>query len=299
MCFADHVCVTVKRLIEKTPMLTARCGKEMRLHRKLLNIVYPPMPPPKVMRSVIVVDGVSISVAERPIDSWVHNRITRALYPSALAASLWAFSGALVKQNMDAAARFLGLEQSGLSGANINLAMEQVDRKLKEIASSKTFTSPGPPLNPESKPQTTDADMPRDAAPGPKATSGGPSMPSLPTLPTPTASVDRPLPADPSALDEKTISARDLYLVKATREHTSGPRQAFMQTFGLSWKPAPVSLPPTGSIAIVGLVSYEATNAWITCEASMWYDTKAQAFDTRSSRVRVQTIIPKKQSPRR
>ncbi|KXJ96237.1 hypothetical protein Micbo1qcDRAFT_201550 [Microdochium bolleyi] len=296
----DHVCTTVKRLIEKTPILTARCGKEMRFHRKLLNIVYPSMPPPLVMRKVIVVDGISVSVADRPIDSWVHNRITRALYPTALAASLWAFSGALVKQNMEAAARCLGIEQSGLSGTKIDLAMEQVDRKLKEIANSKTFQSPGSPLNPETKPQTpANTEMPRDAASAPKTTSGGSSSgPSLPTPPT--TSVDRPLPSDPSALDEnRMISARDLYLIKVTQEHTSGPWQKFKQTFGLNWKPPPVSLPPKGSIAIVGLVSYEAPHAWITCEAQMWYDTKAQAFDTRSSRVRVQTIIPKKQSPRR
>ncbi|KAH7034567.1 uncharacterized protein B0I36DRAFT_346486 [Microdochium trichocladiopsis] len=284
----NDVCNVVQRLLQNSTFLTNRLGKEMRVSRKMLTFNYPNRPPSVFMRKNIVVDDATISITEKPVHPWVQTRIMQALWPSALAVSLWTFSGALVKQNMDSAARLLGIEQSGLSSSNVSLAVEQVDRKLKEIASSKTFSSPNFPPTPGSKPEgTANGGLPSNTSSASREKSTEPT----------TASVDRPLPSDPSALSDKMLSAKDLYLIKVTQEHTSGPWQKFKQSLGLHWKPKQTCLPQPGSIAITGLVSFEAPHAYITCEVKIWYNAVSKAYEMRSSTVRVKEIQPKRQVP--
>lgn len=267
-----------------------RLGKDLRVSRKMLSFNYPPRPPPVYMRMCFVVDDDSITVAERPIHPWVQTKIMQALWPSALAISLWTFSGALLQQNLNAAARLLGLETSGLS--NVTLSVEQVDRKLKEIVSNnKAFSSPNLPTMPSSKSETTSTSG--SAPPGSPDTTTSREKTTEPT----TNAVDRPLPSDPSTLSDKALSARDLHVIKMTQEHTSGPWSKFKHSLVSRWRARQTCLPPPGSVAITGLISYEAAHAYVTCEVMIWYNAVSKQYEMRSSQVRIKEIMPKRQSP--
>jgi len=285
----NDVCNVVQRLLQNSPVITMRLGKDLRVSRKMLSFNYPPRPPPVYMRMCFVVDDDAITVAERPIHPWVQTKIMHALWPSALAMSLWTFSGALLQQNMDAAARLLGLESSGQS--NITLSVDQVDRKLKEIVSNnKAFSSPNLPTTPDSKSETSASGS---SPPGNPDTTTSREKTTEPT----TNAVDRPLPSDPSTLSDKVLSARDLHVIKMTQEHTSGPWSKFKHSLVTRWKTRQICLPSPGSVAITGLISYEAPHAYVTCEVMIWYNAVSKQYEMRSSQVRVKEIMPKRQSP--
>ncbi|OTB01264.1 hypothetical protein M426DRAFT_323653 [Hypoxylon sp. CI-4A] len=267
----------------KNPYYVQRCGSDMRLGRYWLDIQYPHRPPPTFVRKGLTLGDNGLSITEEPLSAVTAVWVQRSLWPSTLTMSLWSFSEALLKQNASSFARLFGYEPNPTPNATLQQAMEKVQQRLKKpttesdpkesrsLSSAKTQAADGSSTDSTSAVEKRSPDSTSDPGSTTSSSSG----------------VSSPIPIVPTPESDKPRSARDIYGIKHTKEHTSGPWMAFKRKFGQTWRPIR-EFPPRGSIYVSGLVEITTSRAFITVEASAWWDPKTRNFDMKSA-----TFIPK------
>ncbi|KAI0599064.1 hypothetical protein F4775DRAFT_138241 [Biscogniauxia sp. FL1348] len=275
----------VRRTALAHPGIVHKYGKDLTVVKHWLDVNYPYKPPPTFVRKGLRFDDVGIWLAEQPVDSLVVFRLRRALWPSALTISLWSFSGALMKQNALRFAKIFGWEPKP-EPATIQQTLDRLQQQLKK-----------PPSRPD----------PHPSASLPPANSGGAdgspvarssSSPTPPDALGSGNSIGSVLPTVPTAQPGKPKSAKDIYMVKMTQEHTSGPWQTFKTKLSQSWQPLK-DLPPRGSLNVSGLVELRSSRNLVTIDVIAWWDPKTETFDMKSMFLRIRGVRPKQQSPLR
>ncbi|QLI64076.1 uncharacterized protein G6M90_00g025190 [Metarhizium brunneum] len=99
----------IRRGVEKNPgYVRLLGGKDIKLKKLWLDIIYPPAPPPKHYVSGIIIDDEGIFWGDRPIDSVAASHVNMAIYPKAVALTVWTFVNSLCRQTAQDVAKALG-----------------------------------------------------------------------------------------------------------------------------------------------------------------------------------------------
>ncbi|KAI0409975.1 hypothetical protein F4802DRAFT_9006 [Xylaria palmicola] len=269
--------------IVKHPLLVKQFGKDAKIFQYWLEVYFPLKPPPTFFRQGLSWSGgEGLIWAEQQVDPDAVFRTRSALWPLPLATALWKFSGALAMQNVMTIARYFGYESREDSLANMQGAIDRVHQRLKQQSEKSGSASPSPPQNQANGASTTGS-LPRV-----EGGSGGST--TTPETIGPGAGVGRALPTTPSA--------KDIYLVRTTQEHASGPWDSFKKTLKEKWQPIP-AYPPRGSIRVSGLVSIHTPGAILTVDCVGWWDPQTRKFDPRTTSLKLRTVRPRIQTPLR
>ncbi|KAI1464357.1 uncharacterized protein F4812DRAFT_208643 [Daldinia caldariorum] len=276
----------VRTTAARNPVLIKKCGGDMQLGRYWLDVQYPSRPPPTYVRRGVVIADDGIYVTEEPVDTTTVLRVQRALWPDVLALSLWSFSGELLKQNASNFARLFGYNPTSHSDTSfqqaiekLNKSAEEPDSKTAKSLSSSNIKGPNSSsVDPASPVQKRSTAATPDARPS-EASSGSGVVPIIPD-------------AEPG----KPKSAKDMYGIKMTQEHTSGPLNMLKQTFVQTWRPIR-GLPPRGAIYVAGLVEIITPRAIITVDVASWWDPKTEKFDMKTTDLRLKMLRMKTQRP--
>lgn len=237
-------------------------------------------------------DGVSIT--EEEIDVVTAVWIRRALWPKTLSLSLWSFSGALVRQNALNFARLLGYEQDSTSNSPFQQAVEKVNQKLKKPGTESDTKTPS--SLPSADKQAADGSSTDPTSPVEKRSAE--SSPATGSAASSGSGASSPIPIVPSAEPGKPKSAKDIYGIKHTQEHTSGPWRAFKRKFAQTWRPIP-DQPPRGAIYVSGLVEVHTPRAIVIVDTEAWWDPKTEKFDTKTASFTLRSIRLKTQTATR
>ncbi|KAI1105593.1 hypothetical protein F4804DRAFT_303930, partial [Jackrogersella minutella] len=285
---ASMVC----KAVSLSPLLSQRYGKNMTVGKYWLDIQYPYRPPPTFVHKGLTI-GDDVSITEEPIDTTAALWVQRALWPSTLTLSLWSFSGALLKQNALNFAKIFGYEPNPSPSPSLQQTIEKVHQRLKKPTAdpdSKAASS-----LPSAKTQAAGGSSTDSTSPVEKRSTGSSTAPGSPSA-SPSSGMSSPIPIIPTAEPDKPKSARDIYGIRHTQEHTSGAWAAFKQTFRQTWRPIQ-GLPPRGSIYVSGLVEINTPRAFIIIDAFAFWDPKTETFDIKTMSLRLRTIRMKTQSP--
>ncbi|KAG6041648.1 hypothetical protein E4U41_003086 [Claviceps citrina] len=119
------------RGVEKNPAYVKLLGgKDIKLRKMWLDIIYPLAPPPKHYISGIIIDDGGVFWGSRPIDPIAAGHLDMAIYPKAVALSVWTFFNSLCRQTAQDAAKALGFsteppEDTAWQTVAINRVREQ------------------------------------------------------------------------------------------------------------------------------------------------------------------------------
>ncbi|KAI0880045.1 uncharacterized protein GGS22DRAFT_100332 [Annulohypoxylon maeteangense] len=283
----DGLAEIVRKTAMRSTVLVQRCGNDMSLSRYWLHIIYPTRPPPTFVHKGISI-GDEVAITEEPIDTTTAIWIQRALWPYAVSVSLWSFSGALVKQNILHVARLFGYDPDPDSTPpSLQQTIEEVQQRLKKPASEPNTKASDP---------SSSAKAQEAGGPSSDSTSPGSSPPPESTA-SPGSGVSRPMPIISGVESNKPKSVKDIYGIEHTQDHVKGPWMEFKKKFGQSWRPIQ-GLPPRGSIYVNGLIEITTPRAFITIDATAFWDPKTETFDTRTTNFRLRTIRMRTQSPK-
>ncbi|KAI2469555.1 hypothetical protein F4781DRAFT_431261 [Annulohypoxylon bovei var. microspora] len=290
----DGLAELVRKTATRSPILVQKCGKDMTLGRYWLQIIYPSRPPPTFVQLGISI-GDEVAIEEEAIDTTTAIWIQRALWPSTVTLSLWSFSGALLKQNALNVAKIFGYNPNPDPNPSFQQTFENVQRRIKNATAEPGSKTPS--SLPPTKAQAAGGSS-RDPTSTVEGGSAGSSPTPEPSAASPGSGVSRSIPIIPAAEPDKPRSVKDIYGIEHTQEHMRGPWMAFKQTFSRTWRPIQ-GLPPQGSIFVNGLVEIVTPRAFITIDASAFWDPKTKTFDTKTASFRLRTIRMKTQSPAR
>jgi len=193
-----------------------------------------------------------------------------------MALSIFAFTGALLRDNALTVARLFGYEAKSPPPTNgLNPAIEQTLRRF--AARSK----------PDGKP--AEAQSEARELPGAKwQTPDGSATPA-------TGSASAAAPSqDPDSA--KPPSAKDLIPHSTMYAITHGPWSAFLKKWKETWRPMR-DLPPRGCVMVSGLVELETKHGYLVIDVFAWWNPKTQKFDTRSMFTRLRRLQLKTQGP--
>ncbi|KAH8167939.1 hypothetical protein CIB48_g287 [Xylaria polymorpha] len=275
---------TACRAVAKNPVLSRRWGKDVGISKYWLDVLYPLKPPPTFVRQgVSFGGGDGITWAKEPVDSAAVFWTRQALWPSAVSFSVWSFVSALVTQNAKTFAKFLGYETQRDSTTNMQQTIERLQQQIKK-QSGKTNTVP-PPL--PSQGRAGDGSTTSPLPPVDERAAGSTRTPE--TMGTGTG-VDNALPTVPKA--------KDMYIIRTAREHTSGPWNRFVNSLAQKWHPPP-AYPPRGSLRVSGLVEIETSRALMVVDCIAWWDPQTKKFDPKTLNMSLRALRPKVQSPLR
>lgn len=196
--------------------------------------------------------------------------------PSPMIHASYAFAQALVKQNVDAVTKFFGYtpEHKQITAARIDPDMSKLvksaDSHRTAHAGSDSSSSP----ERRSEPPTSDSDTsPHSSAM--KANTAGSSR-------------------DPSKPVDKNV----IPFYSTIHNETSGPWQAFRQTFAKTYKPLEC-YPPRGSLGLHGMISLDGPRGRVYIDVSAFYHPQTSEFHKESLVMRIRTITPSTQRPLR
>ncbi|KAG6009132.1 hypothetical protein E4U21_003201 [Claviceps maximensis] len=232
-------------------------GKDIKLKKMWLDIIYPHTPPPKHFISGIIIANEGIFWGDRPIDSLAATHLDRVIYPKAVALTVWTFVNSLCKQTARDVVKALGFgaeppADTSWQTVAINRMKEQgglgtPGKQAVKVPGDKSSSSAGPqPVN-----------LPASTNPG--------------DVLTPTSDGDDQLdPRVQDALHDAVV------------------------TFNKNWQP--VKQPPyRGCVQLDGLVEVQGKNALMAVYVYAWYDPKQKSF--MSIRAVLKHLIQLKQKP--
>ncbi|KAK5992641.1 hypothetical protein PT974_06056 [Cladobotryum mycophilum] len=105
----NRTCGTYSTGVERNPAYVQLLGgKDIKLKKMWLDIIYPAGPPPKHYVSGIIIDDDGIFWGDRPMDSLAASHLNMAIYPKAVALSVWTFLNSLANQTANDIAKALG-----------------------------------------------------------------------------------------------------------------------------------------------------------------------------------------------
>ena len=208
-----------------------------------------------------------IALVTQPVKPETAFIIRRALWPSAMAMSLWSFAKVVVMDDIKKVARFVGLQTSDQPPTIQELLSAQQQQQQQQMA--KLPASRRTQLLGDTQAQKSPV-LTRGVSSASKKAS---------TQEEPSASQGKR--ADPA---ESKLLSRSMF--------------AFVTTLQKSWAPVPYFL-PKGNVLYEGIVELEAPNAWIVLNVRAFWDLKTNSYDTRSLSIRVAHVHPKGRGPLR
>ncbi|KAL3958628.1 hypothetical protein ACCO45_006790 [Purpureocillium lilacinum] len=233
----------IRRGVERNPAYVRLLGGNIKLKKMWLDIIYPPRPPARHFISGVVVDDDGIYWGDRPIDSLAASHLNMAIYPKAVAMTVWTFVNFLFKQTAQDVAKALGLgsappEETTWQSVALNRWREQGWRE------QGAFGGPGkqPAGAPAQQPQPD-----KQPAGFPIQTAGGDIL-------------GTPFSGE-SQLDPRIQAAL----------------QAASLTFSKNWQPA-MQPPNRGCIRVDGLIELQGKAAVMAVYVLGWYDPKQRKF---------------------
>ncbi|KAI0383595.1 hypothetical protein F5Y04DRAFT_28726 [Hypomontagnella monticulosa] len=269
--------------------LKARCGADMRLGRYWLDIQYPYRPPPTFVRKGLTIGDDGVSITEEEIDAVTARWVYRSLWPTTLTMSLWTFSGALMKQNALNFARLLGYERDSTPNSPFQQTIEKATQKLKKPTTESDAKTPS--SLPSADKQAADGSSTDPTSPVEKRAAESSSATRSPS-----SGAGSSAPIVPNTEPSKPKSARDIYGIRYTQEHTSGPWRKFKDDFWRTWHPIR-DVPPRGAIFVSGLVEIQTPHSFIVLDVSAWWNPKTEKFDLKTANFVLRTIRAKTQTP--
>ncbi|TFB02287.1 hypothetical protein CCMA1212_005662 [Trichoderma ghanense] len=138
----------IRRGVERNPAYVQLLGgRDIKLKKLWLDIIYPPAPPPKHYVSGIIIDDDGIFWGDRPIDSLAANHLNTAIYPKAVALSVWAFLKSLAGQTAQDIAKALGFNTPPPPEATWQAAILNRIKEQGELGTTgkQTVKVPGQP----------------------------------------------------------------------------------------------------------------------------------------------------------
>ncbi|KAK1254843.1 hypothetical protein MKX08_008838 [Trichoderma sp. CBMAI-0020] len=138
----------IRRGVERNPAYVQLLGgRDIKLKKFWLDIIYPPAPPPKHYVSGIIIDDDGIFWGDRPMDSLAANHLNTAIYPKAVALSAWAFIDSLTRQTAQDIAKALGFNTPPPPEATWQAAILNRIKEQSELgtAGKQTVRVPGQP----------------------------------------------------------------------------------------------------------------------------------------------------------
>jgi hypothetical protein len=235
-----------------------------------------------ILRSISIGGPGGVEWAEQPVDSKAVKITHHALWPEALALSLWSFTTSLATQNAMMIAKKVGYETKTDSVPNTQQSMERFQQVRKQEHGKS-----GPDSSPLPIQERTSGTSNTSSLPTLGKRSGGPTA-TPETLPTGAGinNEDQGVPRD-----------EDLNLIDAMRIHMRGPWDNFKTKLVQKWK-TPSGYPPQGAIHVTGLVELRTPESSIIIDCSGWWDPKASQFD-RAVKLELRAIRPYVQRPAR
>ncbi|KAI0446412.1 hypothetical protein F4803DRAFT_503452 [Xylaria telfairii] len=275
---------TACRAVAKHPVLTSRWGKDPGISKYWLDVLYPLKPPPTFVRQGLSLGGGDgITWTKQPVDSAAVFWTRQALWPSAVSLSAWSFVSALVTQNAMNFAKFLGYETQRDPATSMQQAIDRLQQQIKKQPGKSTTVPPPLPSQGRAGDGSTASPLP----PVDERAAGSTRTPE--TMGT-GAGVDNALPTVPKA--------KDMYVIRTAREHTSGPWNNFVNSLAKKWR-APPAYPPRGSLRVSGLVEIETSRALLVVDCVGWWDPQTKKFDPKTLSLSLRAVRPKVQSPLR
>ncbi|KAI1816884.1 hypothetical protein GGS20DRAFT_535951 [Poronia punctata] len=260
------------------PHIKEQYGGQGRVRRYTLEFHIPLKPPPTYRRQGIALGGPGgIEWTEQNIGSDAVIRTRRALWPDALALSLWTFTSSLVTQNAMTIAKMLGYETSTETAG----PMQKWIKKAEQIKKQQQARSGS---DPSTLPVRGRADgTPASTNPLSPIGKGAATSPVSPG----------PISQGVAGIQNYSPGTEDVDLLDAMRVHTSGPWDLFKRKLASKWRNQ-TELPPAGSVLVTGLVFLEMPGAFLTVDCQVWWDTKAKEFHSGSSSMRLRTVTPRR-----
>ncbi|KAK3335216.1 hypothetical protein B0T19DRAFT_2713 [Cercophora scortea] len=280
---------------QRSTLLTAKCGKDLRLRRSWIDLDYPYMAPPEYEQFGILVTPDIIAYASRPVDSATAQMTERALWPKPVALATWALTTTLVKETASDVARFFGVDinlspptpsipppssSPGPLPTSTNGQSAEIQKALQRIRQQAT-KRPEEVKDPSalaSAAQETPSDAPSSSAAGTPSNLGPVKPPS-----------DKKAgqqPRNEGFIDESKL--RSLL--------GSAALTAFYKKLAETWKPIRED-PPRGCIAVSGLVELETSKSWVVLDVFGWYNPKTKSVDKKSMWVALRRLQHKRQAP--
>ncbi|KAI0539777.1 hypothetical protein GGR58DRAFT_211519 [Xylaria digitata] len=280
----ENLAEMARRAVANHPVFRTRGGNNTRVAKYWLDIQYPLIPPPTFMRQGLSFGaGNGIAWSARPIDPVAVFWTRQALWPEAVTVSLWNFGNALMLQNATTIARFFGYGSQTDSLGNMQQALERIQQQLRKPPGKPGSTEPLPPSQGRTGEGSTTSSFP----PVDKRSAGSTTTPE--TLGT-GAGIDNAIPT--------VTSAKDTYMIRTAREHTSSPWISFKHSLNQRWR-RPGTYPPRGSIRVSGLVEVHTPHSIITVECAAWWDPQTAKYDARTLSLQMKAVRPKLQNPLR
>ncbi|RFU77624.1 hypothetical protein TARUN_4617 [Trichoderma arundinaceum] len=138
----------IRRGVERNPAYVQLLGgRDIKLKKLWLDIIYPPAPPPKHYVSGVIIDDDGIFWGDRPMDSLAANHLNTAIYPKAVALSVWTFINSLARQTAQDIAKALGFNTPPPPEATWQAAILNRIKEQGELGTTgkQTVKVPGQP----------------------------------------------------------------------------------------------------------------------------------------------------------
>ncbi|TVY76047.1 hypothetical protein LSUE1_G006850 [Lachnellula suecica] len=268
----DDLVQFVKRVAERHPVITVKCGKNLKQRRSWIDVDFPQFGPPEFERSGIEIADDAISWVSQPVDSLTVFRLRQILWPSAIVQSFWNFTKVLVVDDTKRIAGMLGI-RSNTAPSTIGALLS----KQQEMMRGSFPNKDGPPPA-----------LPGDATGNAKAGFIKISTPAKPTL--------KQQNPDKSPEEKDTEVNPATSMAVALHQHFGRALLALRTKLKQTWRPAP-NYPPRGSILISGMVELEAPKAFLVFDVKAAWDPQTKAFDQRSMFLQLRRFQWKSQGP--
>ncbi|CAK7200638.1 hypothetical protein SEUCBS139899_003336 [Sporothrix eucalyptigena] len=266
---------TVRVAAEANPILTHRCGKQMKVRKHWLDLDFPYRPPPKITRNGLMLTSEGLDYVTAEVDPVTMMRISRALWPEPVALSASSFITTLFRENINNVSRYFGFGGIGPAddvepprstlGHNPQevkaMAAEVMRRRLEEI----------------------EAENARERSD--KKDTGVLTPPTPPTASTPAST-------DP----DRIPTARDLIPFESVRASIDEAWIQFKKKLAETWLPLRPQ-PPGGSVGVSGLVELQSPNSRIMIEVMAFWDPKTRKYDAPTMHMKLRSIRPRTQMP--
>ncbi|CAK7229986.1 hypothetical protein SBRCBS47491_007434 [Sporothrix bragantina] len=278
---------TVRVAAEANPILTHRCGKQMKVRKHWLDLDFPYRPPPKITRNGLMLTAEGLDYVEAEVDPVTMMRISRALWPEPVALSASSFVTTLFRQNMHNVARYFGFEMSdndplsatsrssvaGRPPQDLHTLAAELKRRLEEAEADNKGGARARSGKKDAGVQTTD--MTGSLTPSPS--------------PSPSSPRDKD---DPSRI----LNAKDLIPFESLRASIDDAWLEFKKKLAETWLPLRPQ-PPGGSVGVSGLVELQSPNSRIMIEVMAFWDPKTRKYDTPTMHMKLRSIRPRTQMP--
>ncbi|CAK7269431.1 hypothetical protein SEPCBS57363_003596 [Sporothrix epigloea] len=278
---------TVRAAAEANPILTHRCGRQMKVRKHWLDLDFPYRPPPKVTRNGLMLTAEGLEYVEAEVDHVTMMRISRALWPEPVALSASSFVTTLLRQNVHNVARFFGFEPSENDPSAVFRSFaakhDRTPQDLHALASElKRRLEDADAKDARARPGKKDAGVATDIT-GPLSPPQSPSSSSSPS---------------PQDKDDpnRILNAKDLIPFESLRASIDDAWLDFKKKLAETWLPLRPQ-PPSGSVGVSGLVELQSPNSRIMIEVMAFWDPKTRKYDTPTMHMKLRSIRPRAQMP--